>query len=115
MFYKKGVLRNLTKFTEKHLCQSLFFNEVAGLTPQACNFIKKETLAQVFSFEFYQISKNTFLQRTPLVAGYGHSMQDRDLDIKINVSCTKKYVLYENNKCIINLLCVISERSNRKK
>ena len=26
---KKGVLRNFTKFTEKHLCQSLFFNKVA--------------------------------------------------------------------------------------
>ena len=25
MFYKKGVLRNFTKFTEKHLCQDLFF------------------------------------------------------------------------------------------
>ena len=24
------------------------------------NFIKKETLAQVFSYEFYEISKNTF-------------------------------------------------------
>ena len=28
---KKGVLRNFAKFTEKHLCQSLFFNKVAGL------------------------------------------------------------------------------------
>ena len=28
---KKGVLRNSTKFTGKHLCQSLFFNKVAGL------------------------------------------------------------------------------------
>ena len=27
---KKGVLGNLTKFIGKHLCQSLFFNEVAG-------------------------------------------------------------------------------------
>ena len=26
----------------------------------ACNFIKKETLAQVFSCEFGEISKNTF-------------------------------------------------------
>ena len=25
-----------------------------------CNFIKKYTLAQVFSCEFYEISKNTF-------------------------------------------------------
>ena len=28
--------------------------------PQACNFIKKETPAQVFSCEFCKISKNTF-------------------------------------------------------
>ena len=28
---KKDVLRNFTKFTAKHLCQSLFFNNVAGL------------------------------------------------------------------------------------
>ena len=26
----KGVLRNFTKFKGKHLCQSLFFNKVAG-------------------------------------------------------------------------------------
>ena len=31
VFYKKGVLRNFAKFTRKHLCQSLFFNKVAGL------------------------------------------------------------------------------------
>ena len=37
-------LRNLAKFTEKHLC----------------NFIKKETLVQVFSCEFWEIAKNTF-------------------------------------------------------
>ena len=31
MFRKKGVLTNFAKFTEKHLYQRLFFNEVAGL------------------------------------------------------------------------------------
>ena len=31
VFCKKGVLRNFAKFTEKHLCQSLFSNEVADL------------------------------------------------------------------------------------
>ena len=31
VFCKKGVLRNFTKFTGKHLCQSLFFIKVAGL------------------------------------------------------------------------------------
>ena len=31
VFYKKGVLRNFAKFKRKNLCQSLFFNKVAGL------------------------------------------------------------------------------------
>ena len=58
VFCKKGVLRNFRKFTGKHLlCQSLYFNKVAD---QSCNFIKIETLAHVFSYEFCEISKNTF-------------------------------------------------------
>ena len=60
MFYKNDVLRNFAKFTGKHLRQSLFFNKVAGLRPEACYFIKKETLTQVFSNEFCEISMNTF-------------------------------------------------------
>ena len=65
VFCKKSILGNFAKFTGKQLCQSLFFNKVAG---QACNFIKKETLAQAFSFEFCEISKNTFSYRTPPAA-----------------------------------------------
>ena len=42
VFCKKVVLRNFAKFTEKYLCQTLYFNKVA----------------QVF---FCEISKNTFL------------------------------------------------------
>ena len=30
---KKGVLGNFSKFTGKHLCQSLFLNKNAGLRP----------------------------------------------------------------------------------
>ena len=53
------------------MCQSLFFKKVAGLLEilpnsqeniyarASFNFIKKETLAQVFSCEFWKISKNT--------------------------------------------------------
>ena len=52
---KKGILENFAIFTGKHLRQSLFFNKV-----KACNFIKKETVAQVFSCEFCEISKSTF-------------------------------------------------------
>ena len=50
---KKAVLRNFAKFTEKHLCQSRFFNKVVG---QACNFIKKNSGTAIF------------LQRTPPMA-----------------------------------------------
>ena len=32
VFCKKGVLRNFVKFIGKHLCQSLYFDKVAGLT-----------------------------------------------------------------------------------
>ena len=33
VFCKKGILRNFTEFTGKYLCQSLFFNKVAGQGP----------------------------------------------------------------------------------
>ena len=65
---KKGVLKRFAKSTGKHLCQSLFFNKVAGLRPQTCNFIEKETLAQVSSCEFCEISRNNFSYRTSPVA-----------------------------------------------
>ena len=42
---KKGVLRNFVKFTGKHLCQSLFFNKVAGL-----RFPSKVSLSSFYSF-----------------------------------------------------------------
>ena len=49
MYCEKGVFKNFVNFTSKHLCQSFFFNEVAG---SACNVIEKETLGQDFSSEF---------------------------------------------------------------
>ena len=58
---KKDVLNNLAKFAGTHLCQSLFFNKVADLrfsSYRPPNFIRRETLAQVFSCQFYEILKN---------------------------------------------------------
>ena len=63
VFCKKGVLRNFAKVTGKCLCQSLFFNKIAGLRPAILS--KKGTLAQVLSSKFCEISKNTFSYRTP--------------------------------------------------
>ena len=53
---KKGVLKNFAKFSGQHLCQSLFFHKVSGPS----TFLQKETLAKVFSCEFFEIFKNTF-------------------------------------------------------
>ena len=64
MFFKVGLLKKFAKRTGKHLYRSLFLNKVAGL----CNFIKKETLVQVFSYEICEIFKNIFFYRTPPVA-----------------------------------------------
>ena len=63
---KKGVLRNFAKFTGKHLCQSL----------------KKETLAQVFSCEFCEISTTTFSYRTPPVTPSEY-LRRREAEIEI--------------------------------
>ena len=49
---KKGVFINFEKFTGKQLCQCLFLIIFF--------FIKKETLAQVFSCEFREIFKKAF-------------------------------------------------------
>ena len=54
---RKGVLRNLAKFTGKHLCR-----------PEASDFIKKETLAQVFSCEIF---KNIFFTEHPWTTASG--------------------------------------------
>ena len=63
-YSQKGVLKHFTKFKGKHLCQSC-------QSASVCNFIKKETLTQVLSYEFCEVSKNTFSDTTPPVANSG--------------------------------------------
>ena len=85
---KKDVIRNSVKFTGKLLCQSLFFNINTG---QAYNFIKKGTLAQVFSREFCKISKNILSYGTPLVATFGEYGLKMCTEIKYFTKCVAKY------------------------
>ena len=54
---------NFAYFTGKHLCWSLFLKKLQSLT---WNFTRKETLAQVFSCDFFEILKRTFFYKTPL-------------------------------------------------
>ena len=49
-----------TTNTQENTCTRVSFS--VKLLAEACNFIKKETLAQVFSCEFCEIFKNFFLQ-----------------------------------------------------
>ena len=56
----------LSQNSQKYICARTSF--LIKLQAEAWNFIKKETLTQVFSSEFGKISKNTFSYRTPLVA-----------------------------------------------
>ena len=62
-FCKKGVLRN-SQNSQENTCARVSFS--VKLQASSCDFIKKETLAQVC--EFYKISENTFCCRTPSVA-----------------------------------------------
>ena len=66
-FFWSVFFRILTEYGPEKLHIRTFFtyllkvsNADNKITSEACNFIKKETLAQVFSCEFCEISRNTF-------------------------------------------------------
>ena len=97
VLYERGVLKNFSKFTDPRekllkiqetLCQSLYFNEVTG---QVCNFIKIETLAQVFSCEFCEILRTPFLQNTSgrlLLSLETWNYQKQPLEIFSKIRCS---------------------------
>ena len=55
----KSVLRNFTKFTEKHLCQNLFFNKVTGLRPAI--LLKKRLWHRCFPMNFAKFLRTPFV------------------------------------------------------
>ena len=63
---RRGVLRSFTKFTRTHLCQSLFFNKVAGLpVPESlclrsAILIKKRLWLRCFSVNFAKFLRTFF-------------------------------------------------------
>ena len=58
VFCKKGNIRNFAKFTRKHLCESLFFNKVAGLRP--ATLLKKRLWRMCFPVNFVKFLTTTF-------------------------------------------------------
>ena len=59
MFCQEGILKNVAKFTGKHLCQSLFFNAVAGLRP--ATLLKKGLWRSCFPVNFAKFLRAPFL------------------------------------------------------
>ena len=60
VFCKKGVLRNLAKFIEKHLCQRLFFNKAAGLRHRSQVIFKKSLWHRCFPVNFAKFLRTLF-------------------------------------------------------
>ena len=61
----KKMFLEISQNSQQNTCARV---SLSNLQAEACNFIKKETLAQVFSSEFCEVSKNTFSYGTPPVA-----------------------------------------------
>ena len=59
----RNVLRNFAKFTEKHLCQSLSFNKVAGLRP--ATLLKKRLWHKCFPVSFAKLPRTPFFTEPP--------------------------------------------------
>ena len=92
VFCKKGALGNFAKFTRKPLCQSL-------LRPK---ILLKKRLAQVFSYEFCEISKNIFLYRTPLVVASIELVMKKFRKKEISQNQFLTQIVWEFSKLIFN-------------
>ena len=64
-FCKKRLFLEILQNSQENTCAWVSFL----IKLQVCNFIKKETVAQVFSCDFCEISRNSFSYRTPPVSG----------------------------------------------
>ena len=74
----RKVFSKISQNSQENTCTRGSF--LIKLQAEACNFIKKETLAEVFSCEFCEISENTFPYRTPLVATSANNNTSFHLD-----------------------------------
>ena len=84
MFCKKGVLRNIAKFTGKHLCQSLFFNKIAGLRP--ATLLKKRLWHRCFPVNFAKFRRTPIfteqLRWLLLLLSYSNLLEETSIIIK---------------------------------
>ena len=66
------VFLKISQNSRKNTCARISF--VIKLQAESCNFIKRETLTQVFSCEYCEIFKNTFVYRTRPLAAFARKI-----------------------------------------
>ena len=90
----KNVFLEISQNSQKKTCARVsLFNKVQA---SSCNFIKKETLAQVLSCQFCKISKNTFSYRTLPVTASSFLIKPL-FYLTENSEQKSKYLKNENN------------------
>ena len=100
VFSKIDVLKNFANFTRKHLCWSFFL-------------IKLQVFFNKVSYEISQIFKNTFLNKTSLLAASGMFCAEISL-VKIlqpaivkyleSITCFRKIPIKKNNELLLKRL-----------
>ena len=82
----KKVVLEISQNSQENTCARVSFSK-----KRKKRLKKKETLTQVFSCEFYEISKKTFFYRTPPVAAFQKlfipSWSLMNTTRKINIKC----------------------------
>ena len=86
MFCKKDVLRNWAKITGKQMCQSLFFNNVAGLRP--ATLLKIRLCPSCFPVNFVKFLRKPFFTEHLRTTASVRSIECEDCLIK-NISGEK--------------------------
>ena len=110
---RKSVLRNFAKFTGKHLCQSLFFNKVVGLRSGTRDSGKRDS-GQVFSCEFYEISKNNFFNFLTTASVNSTKITFHDLS-KIFVLLAMQFLRSCLQYFVLQCLTFEEDKNNKKR
>ena len=78
----------------------LKFNKIAGL--KGCNFIKERLYYRCFTVEYYEIFKNSFFHRTPLLAGSisGNSREVRSNTLREDTNPKRTSEEHQNQRRI---------------
>ena len=105
--WKKAVLRNFAKFTGKYLCQSLFFNKVAGFPVNFAKFLRTTFFAELLRWLLLYLHlnlKNSFVILWYLIQDHWNMIIDQLYDItkerKKNCCFPRKHILFDIYPCL---------------